>query len=412
MNSSRRFVIRSVVFFAGCLSLIPLARAQEQTWNVGVHGAWVISTPCGAGADNDSPLDRLNPAKIDVEKWPDLPKEVVAIFTPARGTLVGAAASPDGKWLAAGGPDGDGHVVRLWDVAAGTEVAALPHKDHTGLIAFSPDSKTLATASQDGVIRLWSVAGKDTKIAAVLEARKDVPYSSLAYAPDGKTLAGGLRNGDVRLWDLAGLKPRERVVLKDDFSLRTWALAFSADGKTLATGGNDAQVRVWDLSKEEPRLVHKIVWQERDPNNPNPGVKDSGGYPYWGPPSVTSVALSPDGKTLLAGGSQDSPTGTLSALAARRWDVSGKKTVKELTALETASDTVLITPDGKTLVTWSFSGRIAFWEASGEKLRERTFPAAEKSWLGGRNQRMAAMVGDGRHVLVVFEKAIFILRLP
>jgi WD40 repeat protein len=72
-----------------------------------------------------------------------------------------AALSPDGKWLACGTKDRGANkngTIHLIDVAAGKEVAAL--NGHTGplfCVTFSPDSKTLASASADKTIKLWKV---------------------------------------------------------------------------------------------------------------------------------------------------------------------------------------------------------------------------------------------------------------
>jgi dipeptidyl aminopeptidase/acylaminoacyl peptidase len=99
-----------------------------------------------------------------------------------NGWLVGA--SPDGKLLATAFEDG---MVRVWDAASGTERAVL--KGHSELVesaAFSPDGKLIATASSDNTARLWDVAS-GTERGVLKDHTDDV--RSVAFSPDGRLLA-------------------------------------------------------------------------------------------------------------------------------------------------------------------------------------------------------------------------------
>jgi WD40 repeat protein len=71
------------------------------------------------------------------------------------GPVGGAAFSPDGRRLAAGGTDAR-EAVKLWDLATQRELLSLQGEgEYFVRVAFSPDRNTLAAVSFDGIAHLW-----------------------------------------------------------------------------------------------------------------------------------------------------------------------------------------------------------------------------------------------------------------
>ena len=153
------------------------------------------------------------------------------------------AHSPDGKWLASTSYDG---TARVWDAESGREVATLRgHQGNVQGLAFSPNSRLLATActdKEDRSVRLWEIpTGQQVQYFPGGE----VGYWCVAFSPDGTQLAAGSTGRSVQVWEVA--TGRELRRLENEHRTDFLHVAFSPDGRRLASaGGFDHLVVIWD----------------------------------------------------------------------------------------------------------------------------------------------------------------------
>jgi WD40 repeat protein len=243
----------------------------------------------------------------------------------------------------------DGNIagaVKFWDVNSGEELREL--KGPLGLIAgvaLSPDGKVL-TYSEAGVVKAFKADTGDV----LFETRLAEPAGSLLYSPDGKRLAVRGRTGMVRVCD--GENGRELFVLGEP---PTGALR-----GTVAVGG----LLGTSLSPE----VRNVAFS---PDGQRVAAAAGGTIRVWSAvtgkelplgdghtASLAAVVLSPDGKTAVSWGSD----GTI-----RRWDTATGKTVG---TFRLPGATVAISADGRTVAASGPDGTIRlFNSADGREVR-------------------------------------------
>lgn len=149
-------------------------------------------------------------------------------------------------------------MVKLWDVAAGKELLNLQdHIDAVFAVAFSPDGKRLASASQDRTVKIWDVS-TGRRLYTLSDASDGL--TGIAYSPSGDRVAAAGYDKTIYIWQLAEDDGHlTQSLIADEESLL--ALAWSSDGKTIVTASSDGSIRFRDATLDLVSVIdHQTDW--------------------------------------------------------------------------------------------------------------------------------------------------------
>jgi WD40 repeat protein/serine/threonine protein kinase len=271
--------------------------------------------------------------------------------------------SPDGSTLLTsthGQAGTEATAIQLWDPATGQVRASLPHRYWVRAVAFSRDSKMIATGSEEHTAQLWSTA--IAKPVGQPLASHDWVVA-VAFSPDGGTLLTGSKDQTAQLWDTATGRSLGQPL---EHQGPVQAVAFHPAGRTLLTAGSDQVVRLWEngpSAKPLPTFTHQD--------------------------EVMAVAFSPDGRLVLTGSGDRT---------ARLWDRASGQTAdpasgKPLPVFQHQDEvwTVAFSPDGHQVATGGKDRTVVLWDvATGQKLHT----LKHEHWV-----RSVAFSPDGRTLL-------------
>ncbi|MFM7584039.1 MAG: SUMF1/EgtB/PvdO family nonheme iron enzyme, partial [Caldilinea sp.] len=229
---------------------------------------------------------------------------------------------------------------------------------------FSPNGRQIVSGGEDGMVRLWDIAGS----RQVTELNHGAPVLTVDFHPNGRQIVLGTKNGEVRVWDAATNAATE----VPSSGGAVVSVSFSPDGQQIVSGGEDGIVRLWSTGN--------LASQEAEMLEGHDGM-------------IHSVGFSPDGRQIVSSGD-----------TVRLWDVASRQEVAQLNSYFGAVASVDFSPNGRQIVSGGEEGTVRIWDSGQEAAQPTTEqPETEQELL----RRVIARIFRPAPILTAAERQRF-----
>jgi WD40 repeat protein len=268
--------------------------------------------------------------------------DTIKIWNLATGTLLrtlkghhhwvyAVAISPDGQTLVSGSLDS---AIKIWDLATGT--LRRPDIDNyhgVNTVALSPDGETIVSGSDDGTIKIWYL-NTGTLIRTLTGHYRAV--NSVAISPHRRNIVSGSDDGTIKIWNLDTGTLIRTLTARGD---RVFSVAISPDGQRIVSGSASSTIKIWNL--DTGACLNTLTGHDKAVNAIAYALR--AGY-----------ANSPDSQTIVSG-SLDKTI--------KIWNLDTGTLINTLTGHDNSVLSLAISPDGQTIVSGSY-GEIRIWRVS------------------------------------------------
>ncbi len=274
----------------------------------------------------------------------------------------GIAWSPDGKHLASASDE-----VHVWDTSTGNIISRYSnHSDFASAVVWSPDGKRIASASDDGTAHVWdAISRRDL----VVYSNHSGAVNAIAWSPDGTRIASVSDDETVQVWNAFN---GSRLFTYRDRLNCIFTVTWAPDGRHVASGGASKTVQVWNTIDRRNILTYRghsaaicsVTWSSDGSRIASASDDDTVRlydattsrtiFTYRGHSnSVNAVVCSPDGQRIASAGAD---------ATVQIWDASTGKTLFTYRGHSDEVNSIAWSPDGSRIASSSL-GEVHVWQA-------------------------------------------------